>query len=81
MYRGRSAIASATEWPSIFRHGGLMQRLSGLDATFLYLETPSAHMHVAMTGIYDTSTMPGGYSFEAFRDHIVGRFQIGRAHV
>jgi diacylglycerol O-acyltransferase len=74
MYRGRSAIASATEWPSLFRHGGLMQRLSGLDATFLYLETPSAHMHVAMTGIYDTSTMPGGYSFEAFRDHIVGRF-------
>ena len=51
-----------------------MQRLSGLDATFLYLETPSAHMHVAMTGIYDTSTMPNGYSFEAFRDHIVGRF-------
>ncbi|MFN8052442.1 MAG: wax ester/triacylglycerol synthase family O-acyltransferase [Acidimicrobiales bacterium] len=51
-----------------------MQRLSGIDATFLYLETPSAHMHVAMTGIYDTSTMPNGYSFEAFRDHIVGRF-------
>ena len=51
-----------------------MERLSGLDATFLYLETPAAHMHVAMTGIYDTSTMPGGYSFEAFRDHIVSRF-------
>jgi len=51
-----------------------MERLSGLDATFLYLETPSAHMHVAMTGIYNTSTMPGGYSFEAFRDHIVSRF-------
>lgn len=51
-----------------------MQRLSGLDATFLYLETPSAHMHVAMTGIYDTSTMPDGYSFEAFRDHVASRF-------
>ncbi|MCL4163800.1 UNVERIFIED_CONTAM: hypothetical protein GTU68_021251, partial [Idotea baltica] len=51
-----------------------MQRLSGLDATFLYLETPSAHMHVAMTGIYDTSTMPNGYSFEAFRDHVSSRF-------
>lgn len=51
-----------------------MQRLSGIDASFLYLETPSAHMHVCMTGIYDTSTMPNGYSFEAFRDHIVGRF-------
>ncbi|NLA35595.1 MAG: wax ester/triacylglycerol synthase family O-acyltransferase [Actinobacteria bacterium] len=51
-----------------------MQRLSGVDASFLYLETPSAHMHVCMTGIYDTSTMPNGYSFEAFRDHIVSRF-------
>lgn len=51
-----------------------MQRLSGIDASFLYLETPSAHMHVCMTGIYDTSTMPNGYSFEAFRDHIVSRF-------
>ena len=51
-----------------------MERLSGLDASFLYLETTSAHMHVAMTGIYDTSTMPNGYSFEAFRDHVVSRF-------
>ncbi len=51
-----------------------MERLSGIDATFLYLETPASHMHVAMTGIYDTSTMEGGYSFDAFRDHIAGRF-------
>jgi len=50
-----------------------MERLSGLDAAFLYLETPSAHMHVAMTGIYDSSTMPGGYSFEAIRTHIAER--------
>ncbi len=50
-----------------------MERLSGIDATFLYLETPTAHMHVAMTGIYDASTMVGGYTFEAFREHIAGR--------
>ena len=50
-----------------------MQRLTGVDASFLYLETPTSHMHVAMTGIYDTSTMPHGYSFEAFRDHIGSR--------
>ncbi|HKY16813.1 MAG TPA: wax ester/triacylglycerol synthase family O-acyltransferase [Microthrixaceae bacterium] len=50
-----------------------MQRLTGVDAAFLYLETPTSHMHVAMTGIYDTSTMPNGYSFEAFRDHIGSR--------
>ena len=41
-----------------------MQRLTGLDASFLYLETPSMHMHVAMTAVFDPSTMPGGYSFE-----------------
>ncbi len=29
-----------------------MERLSGLDATFLYLETDAGHMHVAMVGIY-----------------------------
>ena len=40
-----------------------MERLTGLDASFLYLETPSLHMHVAMTTVFDPSTIPGGYSF------------------
>lgn len=53
-----------------------MERLSGMDATFLYVETPASHMHVAMTGIYDTSTMPNGYSFKAFRDHIESRLHL-----
>jgi WS/DGAT/MGAT family acyltransferase len=53
-----------------------MQRLSGMDATFLYLETPTSHMHVAMTGIYDTSTMPGGYSFDAIKEHIRSRLHL-----
>src|SRR5580693_10702122 len=51
-----------------------MERLSGLDASFLYLETPSLHMHVAMTMVFDPSTVPGGYSFERMKgligDHI-----------
>ncbi len=47
-----------------------MERLSGLDATFLYLETDAGHMHVAMVGIYDVSTMRDGYSFEALKQHI-----------
>ena len=37
-----------------------MERLSGLDASFLYLETPTLHMHVAMTLVFDPSTVPGG---------------------
>ena len=53
-----------------------MERLSGMDATFLYVETPNGHMHVAMTGIYDVSTMPNGYSFEAFRSHIESRLHL-----
>jgi WS/DGAT/MGAT family acyltransferase len=53
-----------------------MERLSGLDATFLYVETHTAHMHVAMTGIYDMSTMPGGYSFDAVKAVIRSRLQL-----
>ena len=53
-----------------------MERLSGLDATFLYLETPRTHMHVAMVGIYDASTMPGGYSFNAIKETIRERLPL-----
>lgn len=50
-----------------------MERLTGLDATFLYLETPTHHMHVAMTMVLDPSTMPGGYSFQGIKDFIASR--------
>ena len=36
-----------------------MQRLTGLDAGFLYMETPTSHMHVAGLQILDPSTMAG----------------------
>ena len=36
-----------------------MERLSGLDASFLYLETPTLHMHVAMTLVFDPVDRPG----------------------
>jgi diacylglycerol O-acyltransferase len=50
-----------------------MQRLSGLDASFLYLETPSQPLHVCSILEVDTSTMPGGYSFERLRDELAAR--------
>jgi WS/DGAT/MGAT family acyltransferase len=53
-----------------------MDRLSGLDASFLYLETPQTHMHVAMAAILDPSAMPGGYSFEKIVDLIAGRIHL-----
>lgn len=45
-----------------------MQRLSGLDASFLYLETRDQPMHVCSILELDTSTMPGGYTFDRLRD-------------
>ena len=50
-----------------------MERLSGLDASFLYLETPTLHMHVSMAAVFDPSTINGGYSFERVRELVRGR--------
>jgi diacylglycerol O-acyltransferase len=37
-----------------------MRQLTGLDASFLYMETPNAPMHISGLSIYDQSTAPGG---------------------
>ena len=37
-----------------------MQQLTGMDASFLYLETANAPMHISGLAIYDQSTAPGG---------------------
>lgn len=47
-----------------------MQRLSGLDASFLYLETAAQPLHVCSILELDTSTMPGGYSFDTLRENL-----------
>jgi WS/DGAT/MGAT family acyltransferase len=44
-----------------------VDRLSGLDASFLYFETGSHLMHVCGLIELDASTMPGGYDFETVR--------------
>ena len=53
-----------------------MERLSGLDASFLYLETPENHMHVAMTAVLDTKSMPGKYNFEDVLELISSRVHL-----
>ncbi|MBV9412231.1 MAG: wax ester/triacylglycerol synthase family O-acyltransferase, partial [Acidimicrobiia bacterium] len=53
-----------------------MERLSGLDASFLYLESPTNHMHVAATMTFDPSTVEGGYSFDKVRDLIQRRLHL-----
>ncbi|GAB18458.1 hypothetical protein GOEFS_054_00720 [Gordonia effusa NBRC 100432] len=50
-----------------------MDRLSGLDASFLYLETPEQLMHVCGVLILDPSTMPDGYSFASVRETLDAR--------
>jgi len=47
-----------------------MDRLSGLDASFLYLETPAQLMHVCAVMVLDQTTMPTAYSFDALMAHI-----------
>lgn len=47
-----------------------LQRLSGLDASFLYLETSTQPLHVCSILELDTSTIPGGYSFEQLREEL-----------
>src|SRR5437763_2308661 len=53
-----------------------MQRLGGLDAAFLYFETPTMHMHVGGLMLIDPSTMPEPYSFAAMRENISSRLPL-----
>ncbi|ABC32595.1 predicted membrane-associated, metal-dependent hydrolase [Hahella chejuensis KCTC 2396] len=55
-----------------------MQQLSELDASFLYLETESAPMHIGGVYILDSSEQSGELSFEAFRQHIESRLPAAR---
>lgn len=51
------------------------QRLSGLDASFLYLETPVQPLHVCSVLELDASTIPGGYTFDGLRANLAQRVQ------
>ena len=53
-----------------------MQRLTGIDATFLYLETPNNMMHVASTAVFDPTTVPGGYTFEGVKELVRERLPL-----
>ena len=56
-----------------------MQQLSGLDASFLYLETARNPMHVSGFGIYDPSTSPDkSVSFERILKNTEQRLHLAR---
>ena len=52
-----------------------MERLSGLDASFLYIESPNVPLHVCSVVELDTSTIPGGYSFDRFQEDLAIRIK------
>ena len=45
----------------------VVERLPGVDAGFLYMETPTLHMHTLKIALVDVTTVPGGYSFARFQ--------------
>ncbi|MFR9751452.1 WS/DGAT/MGAT family O-acyltransferase [Nocardia sp. 004] len=51
-----------------------MERLTGLDASFLYLETETQHLHVCALLILDCSS--GNYSFDAFKTELGRRLPL-----
>lgn len=53
-----------------------MQRLTGLDATFLYMETPTSPMHVSSLWVLDPSTSPTEFSFEKMRRLYADRLHL-----
>jgi len=48
-------------------------RLSPLDASFLAVETPTAHMHVGWAAIFEPPADGVRPSFEQLREHVAGR--------
>src|SRR6476469_2142373 len=58
-----------------------MERLSGLDASFLYIESPTVPLHVCSIVELDTSTIPGGYTFDRFHDDLASRIKVHHAAV
>ena len=50
-----------------------MDRLSGLDASFLYLESSAQLLHVCGVIVLDPATIPGGYDFGEFKDELERR--------
>jgi diacylglycerol O-acyltransferase len=48
----------------------------GVDAGFLYMETPTLHMHTLKVSIVDVTDAPGGYSFERLKEELLDRLHL-----
>lgn len=57
-----------------------MKQLSGVDASFLYLESTRTPMHIGSINIYDQSTAPGGLvTFKSILKMIEDRLHLARS--
>lgn len=53
-----------------------MERLTGLDAGFLYMETPTQHMHTLKISVVDPSTAHTPYSFHNVKQVLADRMHL-----
>lgn len=53
-----------------------MEQLSGIDASFLYIETPALHMHTLKVAVVDPAGYEGGYSFERVAEVLAERLHL-----
>ena len=59
-----------------------VQQLSGLDASFLYLETPNSPMHIGGLTIYDPSTAKSGkVGFKQILANVAQRAHLSLIHI
>lgn len=50
--------------------------MAAADAWFLYLESPTVHLHVTGLLVLDPSTAPNGFTFAKLRRHVAGRLDL-----
>jgi WS/DGAT/MGAT family acyltransferase len=55
-----------------------MRPLSGLDATFVYLESDHSPMHIGGVYLIDAADAPPDFNYESLRSHITSRLQCSR---
>jgi len=53
-----------------------MASLSGLDGAFLALESPTTHLHIMGTMVFDPTDVPGGLSFRRIRSLVDERVSL-----
>jgi len=53
-----------------------MERLTGLDATFLHVQTPNIHMHTLKVAVVDDLPETGENTFERFREELGRRLHL-----